>query len=60
MRVVLRSAKLHCLAKICSQKYSRVFALAALHSISSPVITVTLQSSLIVPHQRPLNHVVIF
>lgn len=37
-----------------------LFVLAALHSISFLVITVTLQSSLTLPHQRPLNHIVIF
>lgn len=37
-----------------------LFVLAALHSISFLVISVTLQSSLTLPHQRPLNHIVIF
>lgn len=59
-RVVLSSAKLQCLPKICSQKCFCLFALAAVLSISSLVISVTLQNSLIVPHQRPLSHVVIF
>lgn len=57
---VLRNAKLQCLPRIRSQKRPCLFALAVLHNISSLVITASLQSSLIVPHQRPLNHVVIF
>lgn len=59
LKHVVSAFKLQCLPRICSEMCFSV-ALAALHNIVHLVITLSLQSSLIVSHQRALNRVVIF